>query len=257
MDIDSGGEHGRERYAAASATAVEAAATTTPGTTAARRVGRYVAVPLRYGVVPPMRQRLSLGSDPADARGRLLEGLAHAIEEKGYAATTIADVVGRAHVSKRTFYEHFADKEACYLALYSASSDHLLGVIATAVATDGTWEDRLHAAMRAYLSELAALPALTRTFLVEIQAAGPPALRRRRDVLGRFAEQLRALTEEAARDEPHLRPLSPELAAAVVGGINELQLLALEQGDPSRLPELADTAAELIRSVVSAPVVAR
>lgn len=204
-----------------------------------------------------MPKRLTLGSDPSDARSRLLEGLAAAIEEKGYAATTIADVVGHAHVSKRTFYEHFADKEGCYLALYSASSDHLLGVIAGAVATDGTWEDRLHAAMRAYLSELAAMPGLTRTFLVEIQAAGPAALARRREVLGRFAAQLRALTEEAAHDEPGLRPLSPQLAAAVVGAINELQLLLLEQGEPARLPELTGTAAELILAVVSAPVLAR
>ena len=59
-------------------------------------------------------------------RARLTGGLAAAIEEKGYAAVTIADVVARARVSKRTFYEHFADKEACFLALYSETSDELL-----------------------------------------------------------------------------------------------------------------------------------
>jgi AcrR family transcriptional regulator len=201
-----------------------------------------------------MVKRLPLASTPSDARGRLLEGLAAAIEEKGYGPTTIADVVRHAHVSKRTFYEHYADKEAAYLALYSASSDHLMTIIAEAVAVDGTWEERLRSSLHAYLSELAALPALTRTFLVDIQAAGPAALARRREVLGRFAEQLRALTAEAARDEPGLRPLTAQMAAAVVGGINELQLVALEQGDPGGLPAISGTATELILAVVASPV---
>ena len=58
-------------------------------------------------------------------RARLTGGLAAAIAEKGYAAVTIADVVRHARVSKRTFYEHFADKEACFLALYAETSDEL------------------------------------------------------------------------------------------------------------------------------------
>ena len=68
----------------------------------------------------------------AAPRARLEAGLAEAIAEKGYAAATIADVVRHARVSKRTFYEHFADKEECFLALYSDSSDELLALIAEA-----------------------------------------------------------------------------------------------------------------------------
>jgi AcrR family transcriptional regulator len=190
---------------------------------------------------------------PADARGRLLEGLATAIVDKGYAATTISDIVGHAHVSKRTFYEHFADKEACYLALYSAASDHMLAIIAQAAAVDAPWRERLHAAARAYLSELAAIPALTRTFLMEIQAAGPRALALRREVHGRFAEQLRALTQEAARDDPALRALSVPMATAIVGGVNELLLQAVERGETQRLTGLAGTATELILAAATAP----
>jgi AcrR family transcriptional regulator len=204
-----------------------------------------------------MPKRLSLTADPADARGRLLEGLAMSIAGKGYGATTIADVVRHARVSKRTFYEHFADKEACYLALYSASTDHLLAVIAESVAVDAPWDERVRASARAYLTELASLPALTRTFLVEIQAAGPAGLARRREIHGRFADLLRAMTAEAARQEPRIQPLTPEMATALVGGINELLLLAVEQGETARLPDLADTAAELILAVVTTPALAR
>ena len=76
------------------------------------------------------RRLVAVRSAPADRRARLTAGLADAIAEKGYAAATIADVVRHARVSKRTFYEHFADKEACFLALYSESSDELLALIA-------------------------------------------------------------------------------------------------------------------------------
>ena len=188
---------------------------------------------------------------PDGPRGRLLGGLAAAIVEKGYAAATIADVVAHARVSKRTFYEQFADKEACYLALYDVISDQLLGVIARAAEGGRPWRERLRAAAAAYLEELAAEPALTRAFLLEIQAAGPRALARRREVHRRFAGLLRELTERAAADEPGLRPLSPALATAVVGGINELLIEAFTASIPPGLSELAGTAAELVVSLLT------
>jgi len=191
---------------------------------------------------------------PPDTRGRLLGGLALAIVEKGYAATTIADVVRHARVSKRTFYEHFADKEACYLALYAAVNDHLLAVIEQAAGAPGSWRARIEAAARAYLSELAAQPALTRTFLVEIQAAGPRALAARRAMHERFAEHLRALTAQTAAGEPGIAPLSPALATAVVGGLNELMLQAVEDERTDALADLTGVATELIVAVVSARV---
>lgn len=184
-----------------------------------------------------------------DRRARLTAGLAAAIAEKGYAGTTIADVVRHARVSKRTFYEHFAGKEACFLALYSETSDGLLELIAGAVAGDGPWDARLAAATRAYFERLAAEPALIRAALVDIRAAGPRALRLRREVQGRSADLLRALSAQ----EPSVRPLTPALATAVVGGLNELMLEAVEPGHAARLGELADAAVELIRAVLTAP----
>ena len=71
----------------------------------------------------------------AGHRARLTGGLATAIAEKGYGAATIADVVRVARVSKRTFYEHFADKEACFLALYAETTEELLELISNAAAT--------------------------------------------------------------------------------------------------------------------------
>ena len=182
---------------------------------------------------------------------RLAEGLAVSIAGKGYAATTIADVVRHARVSKRTFYEHFADKEACFLALYSQTSDELLALIADAASGPGPWDERVGAAARAYFERMAAEPALLRAALVEIQAAGPRARELRRDVQRRYADLLRALSEQAAAEQPGVRPLTPRLATAVVGGLNELILEAVEEGEEDRLAELAGAATDLLRAVLA------
>jgi AcrR family transcriptional regulator len=181
---------------------------------------------------------------------RITAGLAAAIAEKGYAATTIADVVRHARVSKRTFYEHFADKEACFLALYAQTSDELLALIAQAASGEAAWDERVAAAARAYFERLAAAPSLIRAGLVEIQAAGPRALGLRREVQRRYADLLRALSVQAAAEQPGIRPLSAPLATAVVGGLNELMLEAVEAGEEERLGELAGAATELLRAVL-------
>ena len=176
----------------------------------------------------------------AGHRARLTGGLAAAIAEKGYAAVTIADVVRHARVSKRTFYEHFADKEACFLALYAETSDELLDLIAAAAASaEGPWDERLGAAARAYFERVAGEPELIRAALLEIQAAGPRARELRREVQRRYAEQLRALSIAAAAEEPGISALTPALATAVVGGLNELMLEAAEAGQAARMGELA------------------
>jgi AcrR family transcriptional regulator len=191
-------------------------------------------------------------TEPAAAThaGRLTDGLAASIAEKGYAATTIADVVRHARVSKRTFYEHFTDKETCFLQLYARTSAELLELIADAASGPAAWEERVAAAARAYFERLAAEPALSRAGLVEIQAAGPRALKLRREVQRRYAELLRALSVQAAAEQPGIRPLTPALATAVVGGLNELMLEAVEAGREERLGELAGTAAELLRALL-------
>jgi len=196
---------------------------------------------------------MAMVAKPAAAghRARLTGGLATAIAEKGYAAVTIADVVRVARVSKRTFYEHFPDKEACFLALYAETSDELIELIATSAATaPGSWEERIEAAARAYFERVAGEPELIRAALLEIQAAGPRARELRREVQRRYADQLRAFSDAAAAEGAG-RALTPALATAVVGGLNELMLEAVEAGRAERIGELADAATELIRAVLA------
>ena len=74
------------------------------------------------------------------------------------AAATIADVVRHARVSKRTFYEHFADKEDCFVAAYRELSEQTMRAIAAAVDFGASWEEQMGAAVRAYLGALDSRP---------------------------------------------------------------------------------------------------
>jgi len=181
---------------------------------------------------------------------RLVEGMMQAVAEKRYADITVADVVRHARVSKRTFYEHFSDKEACFLATYQAVSHDLLTRIARAAASEQVGAAQLEAATHAYFSRLAEHPEITRAFLSEIQAAGPSALAMRRRIHGRFADLLVQLAALARRSDPAIRPLTREMAMALVGGINELVLLHLDEAQPSSLTQLTKTTTELVGLVL-------
>jgi AcrR family transcriptional regulator len=183
-------------------------------------------------------------------RRRLLEGMALAVSEKSYGDVTIADVVQKARVSKRTFYEHFADKEACFLATYAAISAELLGVIAESALAAEPGEPQIEAACRAYFAALEERRPLVRAFLSEIHAAGPAALALRRTIHRRFAELLQGLVSRARRTRPEIRELSGNMALAIVGGINELILLHLADDGSEPLSDVRSTAVELVTNVV-------
>ena len=109
----------------------------------------------------------------ASQRGRLLCAIADAVAEKGYPATSVADVIALAGVSRKTFYEHFRVKEDCFLAAYDAGVDLVLDAIVAARPEPGddSWIALMRARVRAYLDTLAANPAFARTFLIEVFAA--------------------------------------------------------------------------------------
>lgn len=184
---------------------------------------------------------------------RILEGFTAALAEKGYAPTTIADIVAKARVSKRTFYEHFEDKEACLLASYHAATTLMQQAMQAAFEAnaDRPWPEQVEAVIDAYVTALETSPSLTRTALVEMAAAGPRALEMRRAVHEAFARQLRAFVDRAHAAHPEVQPISAPLATAIVGGIDELLLAQVEKGPQHRLADLRETASELLRAVLT------
>jgi AcrR family transcriptional regulator len=190
------------------------------------------------------------GSDP---RSRLLRAMAVCVSEKGYGSTTVADVVRTARVSRRTFYEHFDDRESCFFALGDVFSEYFIDLVAEHASLDLPWRERVERTLEAYLRALAANPGLTRAYLLEQFGMGERALARRRAVFRRGAEQLVEIFEQGRKQNPELNPVSFETATAIIGGIYELALLAAEEGRAHELDQLRDTAVQLITDALTAP----
>jgi AcrR family transcriptional regulator len=180
----------------------------------------------------------------ASQRTRLLEAVGRAVAERGYAAATIDDVVRRAGVSKKTFYEHFADKEDCFLAAYEAASEELLERVREAHAIHDDWLERTRAGVRAYLRWLAAEPALARVFLIEVAAAGPRALERREALRDRYAELIR---ERRPSDLPF------EILHAVVAAVDDVVVRHIREHGAERLPELEPILMRLQVALLAGP----
>jgi AcrR family transcriptional regulator len=176
-------------------------------------------------------------------RGRMLTAIATAVAEKGYGGVSVADVIARAGVSRRTFYEHFDKKEQCFLAAYDAGVESLLDAIDEAIreAAPGGPLAVARAGTARYLQTLAENPAFARTFLVEILAAGAAALERRARVHARFADQLAAIHRAAGgrADAPTI------LFRACVGAIHEVVTDHVIASGAETLPDLLDALVEI------------
>ena len=193
---------------------------------------------------------MSTAPDPEGShRARLLAGMAEAVREHGYAATTVAEVVANARTSRRTFYQHFEDRDACFLALFDALAAQLLEAITEGATGEGPYLARLDAALAAYFERVAAEPELTRSVILELPAIGPAGVARDREATERIARQLVVLVEEAAGHDPDVRPPAFEAWLVVVAGFRELVLHALEHGRPPR--ELHAVALDLVRRITT------
>ena len=189
-----------------------------------------------------------------DQRARMLDAITTAVATKGYATATVADVVGAAGVSRRTFYEQFDDKEACFLAAYDEGASVLLADVAAAVraADVDTWEDRVGVGLEAYCSVMADEPDLARTLMVDVLGAGPRAVELRRQVLSRFVGVYRALRDGARAEEPSLPHVPDVWLRALVGAIDSLVAEHILTDGAQSLRLLAPTLTELAVAVLAA-----
>ncbi len=209
---------------------------------------------LWYCQVPSSHPSIQLpdsgASTPAHPRTRLLEAIAQSVAAKGYADTTIADIVAAAGVSRRTFYEHFTTKAECFIALYEAASRNTLAVLRQAIDPAHPWQTQLDRALVAYLGAMAQNPALLRSLTIEILGLGAEGLAARRRVNREICRYMLHVVNGA--DAGRKTPLAEEMAVAAIGGINELVLQAIEQGRAGQLEQLAGPAGKLVRTVTGA-----
>lgn len=190
-----------------------------------------------------------------DHRERLIAAMAASVEERGYAETTVADVVRIARTSRRTFYEHFRDRADCFLALFDAINDQVIAAITAAVDPSEEWERQVEQALGAYLDAVVSRPALFQSFVRELPALGERGSEHQLAGIERFARQLVELVEQGRREQPGLDagPLGLDEAIMIVGGVRELMVIAAQQGRDVR--ELRPAIAAVANAIVGSAVV--
>lgn len=172
-------------------------------------------------------------------RWRLLEAMTESVGRHGYADASVAHVIEAAAVSRKTFYEFFPDKEACFLTAYEVLSDRLVAALGDLGNSLTAGAARREAQLTAFLAALDRDPTMARVFMVDVLGAGPRALRTRERVNDRFAELLLGDAAISVR------------RTAVVGGINAVLVRALQEGR-EKLVTLAPALAAFVEAVVAA-----
>lgn len=215
------------------------------------------------GPLPGGHHGLSREQVAESQRERLIAGLAHAVAERGYRATTITEIVKAASVSSRAFYENFDSKEDCFLAAFDAVIAHLQELIAAAVEPVPDWPQRVIAALRTALAFFAAEPDLARLCLIEPITASPSIATRFRAAVVSCIPYLQP--GRAERADAAVLPESTE--DSLLGGLVVLTARSILGGDQGSLedllPDLVDfalapylgpeRAKELAREAASSP----
>jgi AcrR family transcriptional regulator len=204
-------------------------------------------------VLPRGRHKLDPQVVAASQRLRLLEAMAELVAERGYAAVTIGDVATRAGTAKRTFYDHFPDKEQCFLAALDGITDTLVQAVARFFAAPGTVRERCEYSLRGYLELLASMPGTSQTFYLESMATGPEAIDRRIEMHLKFARNIVALSRDAERAGGG-REISEQHALAVVGALHTLIFQQVHRHGPESLLDIIDEVVPLAVAFLTARV---
>lgn len=172
------------------------------------------------GKFPSGVRRLPGDLIKAVQRERLIIAMLNAAADLGYLETNVQDVIDRAGVSRPTFYEHFSNKEDCFLAAFDNSAKRLSKTVGAAANNGGAvWRDRVRLGLEAVLRFAVREPDTARTMVVEARAASAAAVRRRVELLDEFA---RCLDQHAQELLPEPPPQTPVTASGIVGGVESL-----------------------------------
>jgi AcrR family transcriptional regulator len=168
-------------------------------------------------------------------RDRIFASLAAVCAAKGYPNVTVQDITEHAGVSRRTFYDLFSDKEACFLAAYDLVVKRLLVEVNSAYSKGNLpWSERIAAALQALVRLYMAEPDFARLITVDVFGAGHVALAHRDAALRQFA----VFFEPGAAGLPVATTDRHLLVQAVIGGLYEILYAQIMEGKTDRLPEL-------------------
>jgi AcrR family transcriptional regulator len=171
-------------------------------------------------------------------RTRIMYAVAEVTMAKGYADTTITDIVASAGVAREVFYEHFTDKQHAFLEAQQHPIQHLLDTCVAAYFRGRDWPERVWNALRTVTELIASNPAMAHLRIVECYAAGPAAIRRAEEITRSFT----MFWEEGYHYRPQAANLPRLYSQAIAGAIFEIIQRQVARGDGAtltqRLPQL-------------------
>jgi AcrR family transcriptional regulator len=189
----------------------------------------------------------------ASQRARLLQAMVEVSAELGYPSVTISDIVQRAGVARRTFYEHFESKEACFLAAYDYTAEQILEPLLGAFDPVDDATKRAERYIGAILDALAARPELAQMLVVQIGTGGPAAVAHRLSMHRRIAAAILDLNRQTIARGVDVPALSPERALAIVGALVENMHAAIEDRGAQCLPDLRAELAGIVAALITGP----
>jgi AcrR family transcriptional regulator len=175
----------------------------------------------------PGRKAQGRSAVGAIQRDRMITATVQAVDEVGYLRMTVSQVISRARVSRKTFYDLFADREDCFLATFDQMVAEMRPAVEQAFAAQSDWRDGVRAALMVLLELMDQSPAVAKLLVVESMAGGARVLRRRAEVVDELA---RALDLGRARAAGHGPPVIT--AQALVGGVVAVLHMRLVRNDP-------------------------
>jgi AcrR family transcriptional regulator len=188
--------------------------------------------------LPRGPHRLSRAQVENHQRERILAAMIAVAGTQGYGSTTIRDITRRAHVSRDTFYEQFANKEACFVAAYDATTRELLDHMVAVGASQPGYVEGMRHGVRAYLKFWSERPDAARVCTLEVMSAGSVALAHRERTFRSFERLFQAIAEGARAEHPGLPTVPDIVARTIVVGAVELTTQYIREDRVSSLPEL-------------------
>jgi len=148
-------------------------------------------------------------------RSRMLAAAVQVVGELGYEKMSVARVTARAGVSRRTFYDLFEDREACFLAAFVDTADRARTLVHGAARGEREWRSKVRAGLAALLQSFTEEPLAGRLLVVDALKAGPVVLERRRQIM----HELLAVIDGGLAQARAGREVAPLTAEGVVGAV--------------------------------------
>jgi AcrR family transcriptional regulator len=203
-------------------------------------ITKHSATELPRGVHSLSREQVA-----GNQRRRLMAAMTDAVGEQGYAKTTVAHVIARAGVSRKAFYQHFANKQECMLETYDALAAEGVEIVTEAYLKESETPASARSGIRALFEWAIENPRALRLVLIEVGSTGPAGIARREQLLGSFEELLRASLGLPPGPNPVLR--------AIIGGLNQVLYTRAQAGSYAELRALVPALVQWATSYYPVP----